>query len=101
MPWSSLDKRNHPDDGDQWRVNFARVHCDLNVVDGSYEKIDNSIYNWGWSPQGLINFHYPEMWGFVQFSDITVGERSDRFNWNNIKDVKWILRQVYCGTAEL
>jgi hypothetical protein len=25
--------------------------------------------NWVWSPQGAINMHIPEMWGFVEFSD--------------------------------
>jgi hypothetical protein len=38
-------------------------------VDGRYEKLpdtpeDNSV----WSPQGVINMHLPERWGFVEFS---------------------------------
>ncbi len=95
IPWASLDKRNHPSDGDQWRVNFARVQWDLNIVDGSYKKIKDAIYNWGWSPQGLVNFHYPEMWGFVQFSEKQVGKDIAQFIWDPIEDAKWTLRQLY------
>ena len=25
-------------------------------------------HNWVWSPQGVINMHYPERWGYLQFS---------------------------------
>jgi hypothetical protein len=24
--------------------------------------------NWVWSPQGLINMHVPERWGWVEFA---------------------------------
>ena len=24
--------------------------------------------NWVWSPQGVINMHYPERWGYLQFT---------------------------------
>ena len=37
----------------------------------------------------------PEMWGFVQFSQIKVGEGFDEFRWNTDEDIKWALRQVY------
>ena len=35
--------------------------------------------NWVWSPQGEINMHIPEMWGQVQFSQITVGCGEEEF----------------------
>ena len=25
-------------------------------------------HNWVWSPQGVINMHYPERWGYLQFT---------------------------------
>ena len=31
--------------------------------------------NWVWSPQGAINMHMPERWGYVQFSSRTAGDR--------------------------
>ena len=31
-------------------------------------------FNWVWSPQGVINMHVPERWGYVFFSDGTLNE---------------------------
>ena len=34
----------------------------------SYRKVPNKPEdNWVWSPQGLINMHVPDRWGYVQF----------------------------------
>jgi len=71
IPWQVLEEcatSFHPADGDQWRINFSRVQWDTEVVNGDYVKLDQPEHNWVWSPQGLINMHYPERWGFVQFS---------------------------------
>ncbi|MFH1688974.1 MAG: carbohydrate-binding family 9-like protein [Candidatus Eisenbacteria bacterium] len=84
IPWSVLEECAHgptpPEDGDQWRVNFSRVEWKTEVVDGDYVKLTDPETgrplpedNWVWSPQGLVNMHYPEMWGFVQFSGVTAG----------------------------
>jgi hypothetical protein len=51
--------------------------------------------NWTWTPQGVINIHYPEMWGYLQFSGRTVGEGSDAFVSSPGEAAKWALRQVY------
>ena len=63
-----------PDPGDQWRVNFSRVEWRWNVEDGTYVKVEDPATgeplpedNWVWSEQGLVNMHYPEMWGVVEF----------------------------------
>ena len=39
--------------------------------------------------------HYPEMWGFVQFSEKPVGTEKNKFQYNKDEDIKWLLRQIY------
>jgi hypothetical protein len=59
-----------PKTGDQWRMNFSRVQWRHDVVNGKYRKVPKEISpedNWVWSPQGLIDMHQPEHWGFVEF----------------------------------
>ena len=51
--------------------------------------------NWVWSPQGVVNMHYPEMWGYVQFSIETVGNANISFVEKEDEAAKWYLRQVY------
>ena len=65
---------NYPKVGDIWRINFSRVNWDFELNNGKYSrKKENEKflpeYNWVWSPQGLINMHVPENWGFLQFSN--------------------------------
>jgi hypothetical protein len=48
-----------------------------------------------WSPQGAINMHMPERWGFVQFSNITAGSGTEPFVEDPNERVKWALRRVY------
>ena len=39
------------------------------LVSGKYRKVPNKREdNWVWSPQGMIDMHRPEKWGYVQFS---------------------------------
>ena len=78
LPWAVLKEYAHkpapPRDGDQWRVNFSRVEWLHEVVDGKYRKVAGYREdNWVWSPQGVINMHCPEKWGYVQFSTGTPG----------------------------
>lgn len=76
IPWAGLAKcTGHracpPKDGEQWRVNFSRVQWLVDIIDGRYVKIPKAMRdedNWVWSPQGVIDMHRPERWGFVQFS---------------------------------
>jgi hypothetical protein len=72
-PWAGLKELTRspvpPKDGDQWRVNFSRVQWDTEVVGGKYEKVKGrKEHNWVWSPQGVIDMHRPERWGYLQFS---------------------------------
>jgi hypothetical protein len=63
-----------PDEGALWRINFSRVQWDTDIKEGSYlRRRDNNgkllpEHNWVWSPQGVINMHYPERWGYLQFT---------------------------------
>ena len=77
IPFAALDIRRPPvKAGTIWRMNFSRVQWQLDVVDGRYiRKRDNTSgkllperYN-VWSPQGIVNLHYPERWGYVLFAD--------------------------------
>jgi hypothetical protein len=61
-----------PKVGDQWRLNFSRVEWLADIIDGKYRKIPKEMRdedNWVWSPQGVVDMHRPERWGFVQFCD--------------------------------
>ncbi|WP_041597654.1 carbohydrate-binding family 9-like protein [Granulicella tundricola] len=49
----------HPTLGTIWRVNFSRVEWKA-----GQPKEDN----WVWTPQGLINMHVPDRWGYLRFT---------------------------------
>jgi len=73
LPWKVLaEKANRPappNDGDQWRMGFSRVEWQITTDGGKYHKVpDTPEDNWIWSPQGVIDMHRPERWGFVQFT---------------------------------
>jgi len=93
---------NPPADNIRWRINFSRVNWILESENGSYIKAKDpetaknySEFNWVWSPQGLINMHYPEMWGYLQFSDIKAGEGTSEFISDPDEKIKWNLRTLY------
>jgi hypothetical protein len=78
IPWSVLAvharRPSPPRDGDQWRVNFSRVEWRHEVAEGRYRKVPGTKEdNWVWSPQGAIDMHRPERWGYVQFSTAPPG----------------------------
>jgi len=78
LPWTTLAEFAHmptpPRHGDQWRINFSRVQWQHQVIDGRYQKVpDTPENNWVWTPQGKINMHLPEHWGYLKFTD----DRSD------------------------
>ena len=72
-PWKGLKELSGvampPKDGEQWRINFSRVEWDTEIADGKYRKVKGKPeHNWVWSPQGVIDMHRPERWGYLQFS---------------------------------
>lgn len=78
FPWQALaefaNRPAPPRDGDQWRINFSRVEWQVDIVEGKYRKrLGLPEDNWVWSPQGVIDMHRPERWGYVQFSTAAPG----------------------------
>lgn len=71
-----------PSNASEWRINFSRVNWQHQVdQEGRYSRKRNAETgkvipecNWVWSPQGIINMHYPEYWGKLLFSSKKVGE---------------------------
>ena len=60
-PLTAFEPRQHvpaPQDGTTWRINFSRVEWKAGQPNED---------NWVWSPQGVINMHVPEQWGFLRF----------------------------------
>ena len=106
LPWAALREAAHraapPAAGDQWRINFSRVEWRTRALNGRYVKLTDSTTgrpppedNWVWSPQGVVNMHYPEMWGVVQFSARAVGQSVETLASRDEDVVKWLLRLVY------
>jgi hypothetical protein len=73
IPWKAFDAICRtslpPAERDQWRINFSRVEWKVDVIDGKYSKRKGLPEdNWVWSPQGVVDMHRPEQWGFLQFT---------------------------------
>lgn len=103
IPWKILKECapevRSPLAGEFWRVNFSRVEWRTEVKDSKYSKVINpntgqpySEDNWVWSPMGIINMHYPELWGYVVFAD---ANGPDTFTLPQDELIKWELRKLY------
>ena len=60
-PLDAFESRQHvptPVDGTEWRINFSRVEWKAGQARED---------NWVWSPQGLVDMHVPERWGYLVF----------------------------------
>ncbi len=77
IPFKAVNLGNEvhpPTGGSVWRINFSRVEWDTEIQDGQYIKVRDASgrnvpeHNWVWSPQGVINMHYPERWGYLLFT---------------------------------
>ena len=102
FPWEGLrqgaGRPVPPREGDVWRVNFSRVEWEIDPAeDGEgYVKVKGPREdNWVWTPQGLINMHVPEQWGFVQFSPTAVGQTPEAFAKPPEEEGKHLLREIY------
>lgn len=105
IPFSSLnmDDKNHlPQDLSFWRINFSRVEWDYSLENGRYirKKKENGDgvlpeYNWVWSPQGAINMHLPERWGYLVFSTQNVGSESPVFTLPGSENMKQLAWNIY------
>jgi hypothetical protein len=103
IPWDVLKEANsHSEipEKEFWRINFSRVNWDFDLNEGKYsrKKSENKEYlpeyNWVWSPQGVINMHEPEHWGYVYFSSKNAGE-NDEFKMPEDEKIKWKLYELY------
>jgi eukaryotic-like serine/threonine-protein kinase len=101
IPWriaGALDNNQQtngpPRDGDQWRVNFSRVEWRFDIVAGRYvRRADRREDNWVWSPQGVVNMHQPDTWGYVQFSTAAPGQAT--FLPDPAGPAKFLLHRIY------
>ena len=91
-----------PKDGQVWRIDFSRVQWQTDVVDGVYQKRKDektgrylSEHNWVWSAPGLINMHYPERWGLLQFSESSVDSEKISFQMPKDEVFKKYLWLIY------
>lgn len=120
IPFSALGLSNRyqqPKEGTTWRINFSRVEWDIKVVNGKYEKLKGENgrnlpeHNWTWSPQGIINMHAPERWGYLQFTKDEAGdktftlpylEKQKKYLWLvYYKQKAWIKKnKVYAATLD-
>lgn len=104
IPFSALQEcakeQRPPRPGEYYRMNFSRVQWLVDSKDGKYIKrvnpSTNRFYpedNWVWAPTGVINIHYPELWGFVVFDDGSTASRD--FSIPADEKIKWELRKLY------
>jgi hypothetical protein len=56
--FNSRQKVPPPQTGTVWRINFSRVE---------WKPGNPREDNWVWSPQGVINMHVPDRWGYLRF----------------------------------
>jgi len=106
LPWRDLGEtaasEHPPQPGEQWRVNFSRVAWQVDAREERYTKRLDPVTgkplpadNWVWSPQGAVDMHMPERWGYVQFSGADAGTGTDAFVEDPNERVKWALRRLY------
>ena len=88
IPFAAVTVGNTPGiprDGHTWRINFSRVEWHTDITDGKYVRRTDSSgkilpeENWVWSPQGFINMHAPERWGYLMFSKQTNPSQAPAF----------------------
>ncbi len=103
MPWEVLKEASGSNDipeGKFWRINFSRVNWDFELNNGKYARKKDATgkflpeYNWVWSPQGVINMHEPEHWGYAYFSPKEVGD-TDTFTIPKDEQIRWLLYKLY------
>jgi hypothetical protein len=85
IPFRAISLGNNiqvPGDGTLWRINFSRVEWDAKRLNGKYVKLKDNAghnlpeHNWVWSPQGVVDMHWPERWGYLQFSKGNINNTS-------------------------
>lgn len=90
-----------PKDNQVWRINFSRVQWQTEIADGIYKRKKDATDriipedNWVWNATGLINMHFPERWGMLQFSTNPVNSQKVVYQDSNNDELKKYLWLVY------
>ena len=105
IPFQSLAKNANgmlPLHGTIWRINFSRVEYDVEIQDNHYYRKKNEAgklipeHNWVWSPQGLIDMHFPERWGYLIFNKAPAHKTSATTRkFKRTEAVKSVLWMIY------
>lgn len=103
IPFASLNEcipnQPVPKSGDFYRLNFSRVQWKVDVEESAFHKRTGENGrplpedNWVWAPTGVINIHYPELWGFLFFADADADDTA--FAIPEGEKRKWELRKLY------
>jgi hypothetical protein len=106
IPWQVLaecaNRAAPPSEGDVWRMNLSRINWKTVVEGGRYVKATDpetgrpwAENSWAWSPQGLSNMHYPEMWGYVLFTNAHRAYGGSRYEPGSDEKAWDALREIY------
>jgi hypothetical protein len=106
IPWKSLQYKGGgfrpPPTGQPgerpWRVDFSRVEWQTNIEGGRYVKVPGTKEaNWVWSPQGVVDMHRPERWGYVYF---TRGDASQPAPFDPTHPARVLAIEIYKAQAK-
>ena len=109
VPFKAVSLGNRariPEEGTVWRINFSRVQWDTQVEDDKYVKKKDkngktlSEHNWVWSPQGVVNMHFPERWGYLMFSRKSTQDLAENFPLPSTEALKPYLWLIYYKQKE-
>jgi hypothetical protein len=99
VPFSAVsffNKNQRPVENSLWRINFSRVEWDTDIKNGKYVKQQQPEHNWVWSPQGIVNMHAPERWGYLLFTS----KANTTFQLPPAEDAKQYLWQIYSAQLQ-
>ena len=94
IPFRAISIGNNvviPKEGTVWRINFSRVEWDTKVVGGRYIP-RTPEHNWTWSAQGVVDMHFPERWGYLEFSKNVTGNTTFTLPYNELqRQYLWLI----------
>ncbi|HWV64523.1 carbohydrate-binding family 9-like protein [Chitinophaga sp.] len=99
IPFSALSffsRNQQPAENSLWRINFSRVEWDTDIKNGKYVKLQQPEHNWVWSPQGIVNMHAPERWGYLLFTS----KANTTFQLPPAEEARQYLWQIYSAQLE-
>ncbi|WP_339842104.1 carbohydrate-binding family 9-like protein [uncultured Maribacter sp.] len=103
IPWSFTTEpggTTKVPENEFWRINFSRVNWSFDIENEKYSRKKDASgkfmpeNNWVWSPQGVINMHEPEHWGYVYFAKNSKTKLPD-FTIPEDEHIKWYLYELY------